>query len=123
MRAWGVIALSVAGAIAGVAAAAAADLPRPYSTRYSAIGQRTAPLVIYDDEPGVVVRAYWLPPWRHRHYFPATGELPGIGREEDFTAGDPAPPPAENFERYWSTSFVRERPRAPDEGEPLPPLK
>jgi hypothetical protein len=117
------IAFLVAGVLAGTAAAAAADLPRPYSTRYSAIGTRAAPLIIFDDEPGVALRAYWRAPWRHRHYFPATGEVPGIGREEDFSAGDPAPPPAENFERYWSTSFVRERPHPRDDAPPLPPLK
>jgi hypothetical protein len=73
--------------------------------------------VIYDFEPGIVVRAYWATPWRHRHYFPTTGEKPESGRNEDLSAGAAgAPEPAETFQRFWSTSsaFLPELPRDPD---------
>ena len=43
-------------------------------------------LWLYDDQPGVVVRAYWCAPWRYHHYFPATGILPRIGRYENLSA-------------------------------------
>ena len=32
--------------------------------------QTVPQVVIYDDEPGVVIRRWWLPPWRDRHYYP-----------------------------------------------------
>ncbi len=117
MRVLYATALIVLG-LTGVSAASAADLPRErsgtYSTRASAIGHRTAPLVVYDFQSGVVVRAYWLAPWRHRHYFPTTGEKPEVGRDEDLSATSSAPEPAETFQRYWSTSsaFLPEQPRA-----------
>jgi hypothetical protein len=69
----------IAHGIAGINAASAADISIDRSasdTRYSAVGQRAEQFVIYDDQPGVFVRAYWLAPWRHRHYFPATGHRP-----------------------------------------------
>lgn len=109
------IAVSAAGLVAGIVAAAAADLP----PGYFAIGGPAPPLVIYDYEPGVVVRAYWLPPWDDRHYFPATGRRPRIGRAENFHTARPQPKPAHSFERYWSiSSFVPAWPH-----QPLPQLK
>ena len=110
----------VAVVAAGIAGAAAADLPLHPSGHFVAIGQPALPLVIFQYEPGIVVRAYWLPPWDHRHYFPVTGKLPRIGRRENLSVIDP-PEPAESFERTWSTSaaFVHEGPRV----LPLPPLK
>jgi hypothetical protein len=92
--------------------------------RHSTLAARTAPLVIYDYQPGVVVRAYWLAPWRQRHYYPKTGEKPEIGREEDLSTGaGSAPEPAESFQRSWSTSsaFLPEAPRGRvlPESEPL----
>jgi hypothetical protein len=91
----------------GATAACAADLPvdssTSYSTYSSAIGQRTGQLVIYDYQPGVVVRAYWQAPWRNRRYFPRTGERPEIGRDEDLSAPSERSRPAETFTRYWST--------------------
>jgi hypothetical protein len=95
-------------AIAGRNAASAADIPTErdstYSTHSGGLGQRTAPLVVYDYHPGVVVRAYWLAPWRHRHYYPVTGEKPEIGRDEDLSATSSPAAPAETFYRSWSTS-------------------
>lgn len=57
------------------------------------------PFVVYDYEPGVVVRTYWLPPWAGRHYFPSGGKSPILGRREQSTAT----PVAEkrNFRREW----------------------
>jgi hypothetical protein len=129
MRVLVAVALIALG-IASVTAASAADLPSVrsdgYSTRASAFGHRASPLVVYDYQPGVIVRAYWLAPWRHRHYFPVTGVKPEIGRDEDLSANTGgAPEPAETFQRYWSTSsaFMPEAPRAsaqPLEPEPAP---
>ncbi len=68
------------------------------------MGQRTGQLVVYDYQPGVVARAYWQAPWRHRHYFPRTGEKPEIGRDEDLSAPSGPYKPAKTFKRYWSTT-------------------
>lgn len=120
---------------ASVTAARAADLPagRYYSAGAVGIGERSAPVVVYGYQPGVVVRAYWSAPWHNHHYYPATGEKPEIGRDEDFSApSDPSEPPA-TFKRSWSNAaaFVSVRPRVTARGrdrqpqaEPrLPPLK
>lgn len=129
MRALGTIAILLLG-IAGISAARAADLAgeraeRNVFTHHVPFGRRVAPLVIYDFQPGVVVRAYWLAPWRHRHYFPF-----GADKAELPQADDTPLEPAETFERYWSTSqtFIRELPPArardqapPDEQQPPPP--
>jgi hypothetical protein len=121
----------IAGFALGLAAtggAMAADLPpEPASAGglyYSALGVRTGPIIIYDYRPGVVVRAYWLPPWRHRHYFPHGEREPRIGRLEDVSAVGRPPEPAESFYRSWSTAsdFVREELPEP-ERIPEAPLK
>lgn len=73
-----VIAASLASLIAGAASVRAADLPvDPYGGDYGSYGvccrtayQPVPQVVILDDEPGVVVRHWWLPPWRNRHYYP-----------------------------------------------------
>jgi hypothetical protein len=129
MRVLFAVALIALGS-AGISTASAADLSSvrsdSYSTHASAAGHRTAPLVVYDYQPGVVVRAYWLAPWRHRHYFPTTGVKPEIGRDEDLSANTGgASEPAETFQRTWSTSsaFLPEAPRAgaqPLDPEPAP---
>jgi hypothetical protein len=137
MRVFG-LAIGLGLGLAGIASARAADLPlRPVpdynvGLHYHAVGRRIAPLVIYDYEPGVVVRAWWLPPWRHRHYYPATGERPQLGRRENPRLRGAATAPAQTYYRTWTTTsaFVPERPpRAVreefPEAEPLtePPLK
>jgi hypothetical protein len=115
MRALGAIIGGTFG-LGGIAVAGAADLPRApagdFSPHYSVHGRRAGMLVIYDNQPGVVVRRYWRAPWRHRHYFPATGEQPAIGRDEDLSARSD-PQPAESYQRFWSTSsaFLPELPR------------
>lgn len=91
--------------LAAGGAAQAADLPPDaVGVHYSAIGRRVAPLVVYDYEPGIVVRAYWIPPWRHRHYFPTSGQAPIVGRDEDLAAGGPPPEPAETYFREWTSA-------------------
>jgi hypothetical protein len=104
MRAPLVITLSVAGVFAGIAAAAAADLPVEYSSGYGVIGEPAAPQVIYQYEPGVVVRAYWLPPWRDRHYFPHSNRRPRLGRREYFSALRKPARLAETYARSWSNA-------------------
>jgi hypothetical protein len=107
----------IAHGIAGINAASAADISIDRSasdTRYSAVGQRAEQFVIYDDQPGVFVRAYWLAPWRHRHYFPATGKRPRVGRYENLSAVGRPSKPAQTFRRSWSNAwaFEHELPRA-----------
>lgn len=112
---------------AGISAADAADLPVEYSTGTStyssAIGQRSGTLVVYDVQPGVVVRAYWQAPWRNHHYYPRTGERPEIGRDEDLSAPSDVSERPETFRRYWSTnSLLVEQPRIAPPRAKLPPL-
>lgn len=116
MRVLLALALLVFG-LAGATAVCAADVPthRGYSgySYFSAVGERAVPLWIYQYEPGVVTRAYWLAPWQGRHYYPATGRRPRSGRLEHLHARSVVKP-AESYYRYWSTSsaFVSEEPRA-----------
>jgi hypothetical protein len=105
----------------GLSAVQAADLPsgagRDVGLYYSASGQRMEPMVIWDDQPGIVSRAYWEEPWRNRHYFPTTGNKPHYGRRENLHVRRVAAVPAEPFYRGWTN--VEPRP------DPLPerPLK
>ena len=43
---------------------------------YPPFGARIEPVIVYDFEPGVIVRSYWYAPWQNRHYFPKTGRRP-----------------------------------------------
>jgi hypothetical protein len=88
--------------IAGFADAIAADL-NARAGSYSTHGVRAPQLLVYDNEPGVYVRAYWDTPWQGRRYFPFTGKKPKVGRHERLTEVRPAPRPAESFYREWST--------------------
>lgn len=108
MRALGAITGLVAGLWA-TTGSFAADLGVQYDGGYGVPGGQ---IVIWDAEPGVVTRAYWLSPWRNRRYFPSSGEAPEIGRDEDLTKRD-VPEPAPTYRRYWSTSsaFAPEDPR------------
>jgi len=123
----------LAFAIAGIVAARAADLPdghapRNVFTHHVPLGHRVGPIVVYDFQPGVVVRAYWASPWRHRHYFPFGADK----QDADATPDDGGPPqPAESFERYWSTCDtcmralppLRARDEAPADEQQPPPAK
>ncbi len=92
----------------GLSAVQAADLPsagtRDVGLYYSASGQHITPLVIWDDQPGVVTRAYWEQPWRNRHYYPASGKRPHYGRRESLHARRIAAEPAEPFYRGWTNA-------------------
>ena len=131
MRVLVAAALIVIG-LAGVTAAGAADFPvgrsDGYSTGSYGHGRHAGQLLVYDSEPGVAVRPYWLAPWRHRHYFPATGMRPKIGRKENLAARAVAPKPAKTFRRSWSTAsaFLPEASLAsapPRDPEPTPRIE
>jgi hypothetical protein len=103
MRALAALALLVFG-VAGTASAGAADLRVGGGTHgynegaYFIEPERAGALIIYDFEPGVTIRAYWLPPWRNRHYFPF-----GAAKVRPVSSGG-RPKPAESYFRYWSNS-------------------
>jgi hypothetical protein len=46
----------------------------------------------------------WIAPSRNRHYFPTTGEVPDVGRDEDLSATGAQPEPAESFVREWTNA-------------------
>lgn len=103
----------IALGFATVTAARAADIVGDYPVKNSAgyfspNGQRAEQFVIYGGQPGVLVRAYWHAPWRNRHYFPATGKRPRIGRREYFSVVVKPPKPAETFQRAWSNAWAFE---------------
>jgi len=95
---------AIALLVIGLCAARAADYPAAYGAGYFESGQRAAMLWLCDDQPGVVVRAYWRAPWHHHHYFPATGRRPGIGRVENLSAHRRPPALAKTFRRGWSNA-------------------
>ena len=76
-------------------------------------GVRAQPVWIYDYDPGVITRAWWLSPWEHRHYFPATGKRPRVGRHENLSARGARPAAAKSFYRSWSTDALFAEDRAP----------
>ena len=83
---------------------------RPY-----AYSPRIEPLIVYDYQPGVIVRSYWWSPWQNRHYFPKTGKRPKVGRLEHVTERKSSPP--RDFYRSWSVSsvFAPELPPPPNQ--------
>jgi hypothetical protein len=118
--------LAVAVIALGIAGARAADTDM--ARGYYAMVQRAEPTVVYDYQPGVVMRAYWLAPWGHRHYFPATGKRPRIGRYENLAAVSRPSKPAQTFRRSWSnaSAFAYELPRdrvLPLDTQPAPHAK
>jgi hypothetical protein len=104
MRAPLALALSLTGILAGITAAGAADLPYPLAPRSVIIDEPAAPLVVYQYEPGVTMRAYWLPPWRDRHYFPHSNQRPRLGRRENLSAVRKPTRPPETYVRFWSNA-------------------
>jgi hypothetical protein len=111
----------------GIAGVNAADLPgdqgESYSTHTIGYGDRAGVQVVYDFMPGIEVRPYWLAPWRHRHYYPTTGEKPEIGRDEDLSAPSGETERPETFKRHWSTSsaLVPRLPRSRERFDDAPP--
>jgi hypothetical protein len=104
MRVAPVLALSVVGIVAGLAAAPAADLSLGTATHYAPLGWPAPPLLLYAWEPGVTMRAYWLPPWRDRHYFPHSKRMPRLGRREHLSARGRWLRPAPSYLRSWSNA-------------------
>ena len=98
------IAVLVAGSAPATAADVAAGGPVVGSSPYAAYSPRIEPLIVYDYQPGVIVRSYWWAPWQNRHYFPKTGKRPKVGRLERMTARKGSPPA--DFYRSWSVSSV-----------------
>ena len=87
-----------------------------------ACSPRIEPLIVYDYQPGVIVRSYWWAPWQNRHYFPKTGKRPKVAHKSS---------PPQNFYRSWSVSsvFAPELPPPPNQpymqpyaGDPAPSL-
>ena len=94
--------------------AVAADLrPVPGAAILAPAGQ----IVEWDFEPGVVVRAYWLPPYANRHYFPSSGETPRLGRKENLESSV-KPEPAKSFYREYSSFPVEPPLMAPLPADP-----
>jgi hypothetical protein len=91
--------------IVAASGASAADLGNGsgYGT-YGLLVSRMEPVIIYDYEPGVIVRCYWCQPWQNRHYFPRTGRRPKVGRREVLPTRRMQKP--QEFYRYWSVSSV-----------------
>jgi hypothetical protein len=101
-----IVVCAIAGQGFGLGEVQAADLRvsgAGIATAYDTAPVRARQSYVYDDEPGVYVRAYWARPWQNRHYFPFTGKKPKVGRHERLSAKRPAPNPAESFYREWST--------------------
>lgn len=121
------IAVAMMAAAGGAGAADYVVGRSGYVGGYVVGGVRAPQLLVYDDEPGVYVRAYWATPWQGRHYFPFTGKKPKVGRHERLSDVRPAPPPAESFYREWSTISLYPPPPhvilpGPRE-QPIDPLK
>ncbi len=94
-------ALFVIGSV-GLAMSATAPL-RAADYEYAVAGVRAAPQVIYDYEPGIVVRAYWLPPWRNHHYFPRGQKIKAVVPRGAASRPMHRIRPAQDFHREWST--------------------
>ena len=90
--------------IVAASGASAADLANGGGYGTYALVSRMEPVIVYDFEPGVIVRCYWCPPWQNRHYFPRTGKRPKVGRREVMPTRRMQKP--QEFYRYWSVSSV-----------------
>ena len=109
---WTVAVWAASSAAASAADVSASDPVGAYGPY--AYSPRIEPLIVYDYQPGVIVRSYWWSPWQDRHYFPKTGKRPKVGRLEHMTARKSSR--AQDFYRSWSVSSVF----AP--GLPPPPM-
>jgi len=96
--------IAIAASVTSTNAADVSAGPGTGYGNYPVYGLRTEPVIVYDYEPGVIVRTYWEPPWRGHHYFPHTGRRPKVGRLEHI------PPHRvsrnEDYYRYWSASSI-----------------
>jgi hypothetical protein len=99
---WAVAVWAASSAVANAADVSAGGPVTGYGLY--AYSPRIEPLIVYDYQPGVIVRSYWLAPWQNRHYFPKTGKRPKAGRLEHVTARKSSSP--QDFYRSWSVSSV-----------------
>jgi hypothetical protein len=99
---WAVAVWAASSAVANAADVSAGGPVTGYGLY--AYSPRIEPLIVYDYQPGVIVRSYWLAPWQNRHYFPKTGKRPKAGRLEHVTARKSSSP--RDFYRSWSVSSV-----------------
>lgn len=90
-------ALFVAASIGLALAAATPSRAADYD--YPAASVRAVPFVVYDYEPGIAVREYWLAPWRNHHYFPRGQRTKSIAH-----SGRLLRRPAQSYHREWHTS-------------------
>src|SRR5262245_33364672 len=92
MRACAIAAIAVWAASSAAASAADVSAGGP-AAGYGpyAYSPRIEPLIVWDYQPGVIVRTYWWSPWQNRHYFPKTGKRPKVGRLEHVTARKSSP--------------------------------
>jgi len=99
------LAFAIMAIVASATLASAADGPASLGTggygNYPAYGGME-PVIVYDFEPGVIVRSYWESPWGNRHYFPHTGRRPKVGRLEHMPSRRVLS--NESYYRYWSVS-------------------
>jgi hypothetical protein len=99
------LAFAILAIVASATSASAADIPGNLggggAGNYPAYGGME-PVIVYDFEPGVIVRSYWEPPWGNRHYFPRTGRRPKVGRLEHMPSRRVLK--NESYYRYWSVS-------------------
>ncbi len=110
MRASIAIAASLAGLVAGSVGVRAADLPvatyrsgeSGYGSCCGALPGPVPQVVIADVEPGVVVRHWWCPPWRNRHYYPHGRVVLRSEAVPPHTTGRATPRPAPHYMRYWT---------------------
>lgn len=98
------ITICLAAGSAATAADAPAGGPAAGNGVYVPYIARIEPVIVYDYEPGVIVRSYWLPPWQGRHYFPRTGKRPKVGRHEHKMPARQSA--AEDYFRSWAVSSV-----------------
>ena len=96
--------LSAVGSLAANAADIAGGRVGSGYSNYAPFGARIEPMIVYDYEPGVIVRSYWYTPWDNRHYFPSTGRRPKSGRLERISGHRISK--AEDYYRFWSGSSV-----------------
>lgn len=106
----------------GLTAARAADVSFDGAQSHT-IGTRAGVVVFADYDSGVVVRPYWLSPWRNRHYYPRTGKKPKVGRAEDLSAKHVRYAPAQTYRRSWSTLSLEPEPIVIEAPLTTPPLK
>jgi len=127
MRASIVIAASLAGLVAGAVPARAADLAvEPDGAGYGvccAVYQTVPQVVIYDDEPGVVIRRWWLPPWRDRHYYPHGRASLKSRISDPKRRSRAAPRSGPRYVRYWTNQQAAATPLIGPAYVPLPPRR